>query len=103
MKGRGRSTDETATSPCSFCAIVRREKEAPIVFEDEISLAFLDHRPLFPGHCLLIPRQHVETLADLPPDLIRPLFAAAQLLSRAVEAAMKADGSHIAINNRVSQ
>lgn len=68
-----------------------------------MSLAFLDHRPLFPGHSLLVPRQHYETLGDLPPDLVGPFFGAAQLLARAVQAAMKAEGSLVAINNRVSQ
>jgi len=76
---------------------------APVVFEDETALAFLDHRPLFPGHTLLIPKQHVATLADLPASLLQPFFAAAQLLSRAVEAALAADGTFVAINNKVSQ
>jgi histidine triad (HIT) family protein len=74
-----------------------------MVLEDESCLAFLDHRPLFPGHCLLIPRAHHETLADLPAELIEPLFAAAQILSLAVERAMDAEGSFVAMNNRVSQ
>jgi len=88
---------------CPFCAIVEGVESARVVFEDEISLAFLDARPLFPGHCLLIPRPHYETLADLPPDFIGPFFANAQLLTRAVESAMKSEGSFVAINNRVSQ
>ena len=89
--------------PCLFCEIIAGGKPARIVFENADCVAFLDHRPLFPGHCLLVPREHVETLGDLPPALIQPLFAAAQLLSRAVEAAMKAEGSLVAINNKVSQ
>ena len=80
-----------------------RELSAPFVFEDEISAAFLDHRPLFPGHSLLAPRQHIETLADLPADLVQPFFANVQLLARAVESGMQAEGSFVAINNRVSQ
>ena len=88
---------------CGFCEIVGGTKAARVVFEDEVCLAFLDHRPLFPGHCLLVPRSHYETLGDLPAELIGPIFSAAQLLSRAVEAAMKADGSLVAINNHVSQ
>src|SRR6266571_9002441 len=76
---------------------------ARLVFEDEISLAFLDHRPVFPGHCLLIPKQHHETLTDLPEDLIGPFFKRAQLLARAVESAMEAHGTFVAMNNRVSQ
>ena len=88
---------------CIFCRIVARELAAPFVFEDEISAAFLDHRPLFPGHSLLVPRRHIETLADLPAELIAQFFKNAQLLARAVESGMQAEGSFIAINNRVSQ
>ncbi len=88
---------------CAFCAIARGETDAHVVFEDELSLAFLDFRPLFPGHALLIPRAHHETLADLPAELVAPYFANAQLLSRAVPAAMEAQGSFVAINNVVSQ
>jgi histidine triad (HIT) family protein len=88
---------------CLFCAIIAGEAESQIVFEDQLSFAFLDKRPLFPGHCLLVPRLHYETFGDLPPELIGPLFTNAQLLTRAVELAMKAEGSFVAINNRVSQ
>lgn len=73
------------------------------MFEDEISLAFLDHRPVFPGHCLLIPKEHHETLADLPGNLIEPFFRNVQLLARGTELALKADGTFVAMNNRVSQ
>jgi histidine triad (HIT) family protein len=85
---------------CKFCEIASR---SVVVFEDSISLAFLDHRPLFPGHTLLIPRGHYETLADLPANLIDPFFANVQKLAGAVERAMQAEGSFVAINNRVSQ
>jgi histidine triad (HIT) family protein len=88
---------------CVFCAIVREPERAAQVFADEHSIAFLDHRPLFPGHVLLVPRDHHETLGDLPPRLIAPLFGAAQLLSRAVETGLAADGTFIALNNKVSQ
>lgn len=88
---------------CLFCKIAAGEITARLVFEDEISLAFLDHRPLFPGHCLMIPRNHYETLSDLPADLIGPFFKNAQLLDRAVESAMAAHGTFVAMNNRVSQ
>jgi histidine triad (HIT) family protein len=90
-------------APCIFCQVASREIDSLIVYEDEHALAFLDHRPLFPGHCLLIPKKHYETLSDLAPALIEPLFSAARLLSRAVEIGMRADGSFVAINNRVSQ
>ena len=88
---------------CLFCDIVNHEVAAYIVFEDDISLAFLDHRPLFPGHCLLVPKTHFETLSDLPTELVAPLFTNVQLLTRAVELAMTAEGSFVAMNNRVSQ
>lgn len=94
------------TSPasnCIFCKIIRRELAANIVFEDDVSLAFLDHRPLFPGHILLVPKTHYETLGDLPAQLVGPLFTNAQLLTRAVEIALEAEGSFVAMNNRVSQ
>jgi histidine triad (HIT) family protein len=94
-------TSNAAT--CLFCKIATREVAARLVFEDEISLAFLDHRPVFPGHCLLIPKLHYETLTDLPEDLIGPFFKRAQLLARAVESAMAAHGTFVAMNNRVSQ
>jgi histidine triad (HIT) family protein len=76
---------------------------AEIVFSDEHTLAFLDNRPVFPGHVLLVPRDHYETLADLPAEQIAPLFAAAQRLSVAVQAAMDAHGTFVAMNNTVSQ
>lgn len=90
-------------STCAFCKIASDEVKANIVFEDDVSLAFLDRRPVFPGHCLLIPKHHHETLADLPDDLIAPLFRNAQLLARAIESALEAHGTFVAINNRVSQ
>jgi histidine triad (HIT) family protein len=71
--------------------------------ETDEALAFLDYRPVFPGHCLLIPKVHMETLADLPANALGGFFQAAQLLSQAVETALGADGSFVAINNRVSQ
>jgi histidine triad (HIT) family protein len=88
---------------CLFCRIASGEVDAEIVFEDEIALGFLDHRPLFPGHTLLIPRQHVETLADLPDELIEPYFRDVRTLSVAIPDAMGAQGSFVAANNIVSQ
>ena len=88
---------------CAFCAIVAGATEAEVVFEDEVSLAFLDNRPLFPGHSLLIPREHHETIWDAPTDLLGPLFANVRLLSAAVRDAMGAQGAFIAANNVVSQ
>ena len=88
---------------CLFCRIVSGELPATIVYEGDDAIAFLDHRPLFPGHSLLVPREHVETLGDLPLKLVGTYFESAQLLARAVESAMEAEGTFVAINNRVSQ
>jgi histidine triad (HIT) family protein len=88
---------------CAFCEVVSGQTSAHVVFQDEVSLAFLDHRPLFPGHTLLIPKEHFETLADLPGRLIEPFFTTAQRLASAVEIALSARGTFVAINNRVSQ
>jgi len=86
---------------CLFCRIATGETPAATVFEDQLSLAFLDHRPLFPGHCLLIPKAHYETLTEV--DLTGPLFVNTRLLAGAVEEGMESDGSFVAVNNRVSQ
>src|SRR5688572_4321010 len=88
---------------CIFCKIRDRTLEAEIVLEDEISLAFLDHSPLFFGHVLLIPKAHHETLPELPVELVPPLFENARRLAKAVEQAMLAEGTFVAMNNRVSQ
>jgi histidine triad (HIT) family protein len=88
---------------CLFCQIASGALAAPMVFEDDHSLAFLDHRPLFPGHCLVIPRRHFETMGDLPASQIGPLFATAQTLCLAMEEGLGSDGSFLAVNNRVSQ
>lgn len=92
-----------AEDNCLFCRIVSGEVPATIVYEDDNALAFLDHRPLFHGHTLLVPRVHVETLGELPASLVEPFFKTAQLLSRAIEAALGAEGTFVAMNNRVSQ
>lgn len=88
---------------CVFCKITGGSIPADIVYEDSDSFAFLDSHPLFPGHVLLCPREHYQTLVDLPLTLTGPLFAATQLLAKAVEAAVGAEGTFVAINNRVSQ
>jgi histidine triad (HIT) family protein len=92
-----------ASGGCKFCEIALKKIPATVVFEDSISLAFLDHRPLFPGHVLLVPKEHYETVADLPAGLVGPFFANVQRLAIAVERGMQAEGSFVAINNRVSQ
>ena len=91
------------TGDCIFCAIASGEAEAEIVHADDDSVAFLDFRPLFHGHTLLIPRAHHETLADLPEELVGCLFLRARRLSVAVRDAVGAEGSFVAVNNRVSQ
>ena len=73
------------------------------MLDEPHAVAFLDHRPLFHGHSLLVPREHYETLPDLPSDEAGPFFQTAQLLSRAVVKAMDAQGSFVALNNVVSQ
>ncbi len=88
---------------CVFCAIAAQEKPAAVVAETAFALAFLDVRPLFAGHVLVIPRRHVETLADLTSDEIGPLFTFVQRVAVAVEVGLAADGVFVANNNRVSQ
>jgi histidine triad (HIT) family protein len=88
---------------CAFCRIVAGEVEAYTIYEDERTIAFLDIGPLFAGHCLVCPKQHYDTLMDVPPDMLEPLLTTTQLMGRAVERALGAAGSLIAINNRVSQ
>ncbi len=88
---------------CVFCAIARGEAPAAVVHADDAAVAFLDVRPLFEGHVLLVPRVHVVTLPDLPAELVAPVFGTAQRLCRAVETALDAPGTFVAMNNRVSQ
>jgi len=88
---------------CTFCSIVAGDLPASRVLEDDGFVGFLDARPLFHGHVLLVPRAHVVTLADLPAAGIEPFFARVQRLSVAVPRAMEAKGSFVAMNNVVSQ
>jgi histidine triad (HIT) family protein len=88
---------------CIFCDIASGLVPAAQVLGDAHCIAFLDHRPLFPGHVLLVPRRHHETLADLPAPDLAPFFGAVQRLAGAVERALQAEGTFIAVNNRVSQ
>jgi histidine triad (HIT) family protein len=92
-----------ADANCRFCQIVAGDEPGHLVFEDDLTIAFLDNRPLFSGHALLVPRDHYETLADLPGELVDPLFANARLLSSAIPKAMEKPGSFVALNNVVSQ
>jgi histidine triad (HIT) family protein len=88
---------------CVFCHIARDPGQAVVILETERLVAFLDHRPLFRGHTLLIPKDHMRLLSDMPPDLVPEFFATAQRLERAVEDGLAADGSMILNNNVVSQ
>jgi histidine triad (HIT) family protein len=88
---------------CLFCRIVAGDVAAPVVWESELTVGFLDHRPVFKGHTLLVPRQHVPTLTDLPPELRDPLMAAGQRLAQAMVDGLGAQGSFVAMNNTVSQ
>ena len=90
-------------SDCVFCAIVAGEVPADVVLENDDVLAFLDRRPLFKGHVLLVPREHVVTLPDLPADLRAPFLEAAQRIAGAMVAGLGAQGSFVAMNNTVSQ
>jgi histidine triad (HIT) family protein len=77
--------------------------EAASVYEDENTIVFLDKSPLFPGHCLVCPKKHYNTLPDVPPAGLLPLMGVAQLMCRAVEQGLGAEGSFVAVNNKVSQ
>ena len=96
-------SDPVGMINCPFCHIVQDKVTACRVLEDDLCLAFLDHRPVFYGHVLLIPKAHYATLTDLPAMLFAPLLANIQLLARAMELGLQADGAFIALNNRVSQ
>jgi histidine triad (HIT) family protein len=91
------------TTSCKFCAIEQGTATAHVVFETDVTLAFLDHRPVFPGHTLLIPRRHIETLPELPDDLMAPIFAGARRIAAAMEGGFGAHGTFVALNNRISQ
>jgi len=91
------------TAGCKFCQIIAGEIPAHFVLDTDDVVAFLDHRPLFPGHTLVLPRDHVETLADLPEHRVGPFFRQVQRVEAAVRTAMEAQGSFVAENNVVSQ
>ncbi|MCW2844070.1 MAG: family hydrolase [Nocardioides sp.] len=93
----------TAVEGCVFCAIVAGETPADLVVDDDDFVAFLDQRPVFKGHVLLVPRPHVVTLPDLPAELRDGFLAHAQRLATAVVEGLGAQGSFVAVNNTVSQ
>lgn len=92
---------------CTFCAIAAGETggdaDAGVVYSDPDVVAFLDHRPVFKGHTLVIPRRHVVTLPELPDELLVPVFSVARRVATAMEAGFGADGTFVANNNRISQ
>jgi histidine triad (HIT) family protein len=100
---RKRPPTVPAVAGCVFCEIVAGERHAHVVLDDGLVVAFLDVRPLFPGHTLVVPREHRVTLSDVPDDELGPFFARVKLVARAVEDGLGAEGSFVAQNNRVSQ
>ncbi len=104
-RGAAQAVTERRTSDaeCGFCAVIRGEQKVTLIHENDRLMSFLDHRPLFHGHVLLIPKIHVLLMSELPADRIQDFFMEAQRLERAVETALEADGSMILINNVVSQ
>lgn len=97
------AADAGRDTRCAFCAIVAGTAEAHVVHEDEQTLAFLDHRPLFPGHTLVVPRAHVAMLPDLPAADLGAFFEVVQRIARVMPRALDAEGTFVANNNRVSQ
>jgi histidine triad (HIT) family protein len=90
-------------SECPFCQIADGALAAHVVAADELTVSFLDSRPLFKGHVLVIPRAHYVTLADLPPSLIGPLFGRVRRISAIMPGTLGSQGSFVALNNIVSQ
>jgi histidine triad (HIT) family protein len=88
---------------CLFCDLLSGKTPTSFVARGPSTSVFLDHRPLFVGHCLLVPNQHVETFEDLDDEEVAPLFLEAKRLCRAVREALEAEGTFVAVNNRVSQ
>ena len=88
---------------CLFCAIAAKDSAAAVVLDEPHAVAFLDIRPIFVGHTLVVPRKHRATLVDLPPEEVAPFFATVQRLSVAVRDAAGAQGTFVAMNNVVSQ
>lgn len=88
---------------CIFCEIITGRHPSYLIYEDAKHMVFLDHRPVFAGHCLVIPKNHVDTFEELPKRAIAPLFGLVQQVLQAVEKGLPAEGAFIAINNKVSQ
>lgn len=97
------STRAQKAADCVFCRVIAGDASGHFVMADQEVVAILDIRPLFVGHMLVMPRDHHETLVDLPAHMIEPLFSRAQALAAAAESALAAQGTFVAMNNRVSQ
>jgi histidine triad (HIT) family protein len=94
---------DSIPADCIFCAIAAGTTRAHIVLTDELTVGFLDARPVFKGHVLVVPREHYQTLADLPGRLIEPFFRSVRLVSAVIPVALGAEGTFVAVNNVVSQ
>ncbi len=90
-------------TPCPFCEVIAGRADGHVVLDDEVAVAFLDRRPVFKGHVLVVPRRHVVTLPDLDPGDVDGLFRRVQLIAAAMPDALGCDGTFVAINNVVSQ
>jgi histidine triad (HIT) family protein len=97
------TVEANAEADCAFCRIIRGESPATVILATDRLLAFLDHRPLFRGHTLLVPRQHIRLLSDLPAEMTAECLTTAQRLERAIEDGLGVSGTMILINNVVSQ
>lgn len=98
-----RGPGPTGDPSCTFCRIVAGDLPAHVVLDDDVAVAFLDTRPLFPGHVLVVPRTHVVALPDLPVDQVGPFFGRVQRIAAALPDALGAQGTFVAANNVVSQ
>ena len=96
-------TGVTAKTECVFCQIAAGALPADVIFADQRVVAFLDARPVFKGHTLVVPRPHLATFAALDPETLGALFATAQRISAAVESGLQADGTFVAMNDKISQ
>ncbi|MFF0245978.1 HIT family protein [Streptosporangium sandarakinum] len=99
----GAAASGAAEAACAFCAIAAGERPASVVLSDGVATAFLDRRPVFKGHVLVVPARHVETLPELPAPLVGPFFERVRAVSAAVERGLAAGGTFVAMNNRISQ
>jgi histidine triad (HIT) family protein len=91
------------SSSCIFCRIVAGEIPASFVLREERVCAFLDTRPVFKGHVLVVPADHFDDFHGLPASQMAGFWTVVQRVSKAVEAALEADGTFVGVNNKISQ